>query len=216
MRFSNVGGAKAKNHSFQCGFQMWEEPRPKTAVFSQKPWCSAWFSNVGGAKAKSTVLGQKPQFSVRFSNVGGAKAKNCNFQPKTAVFNTKNSGFQKWEEPSQKPWVFAKNCGFQCGFQLWEEPSQKLQFLAENCSFQCGFQLWEEPRSKTAKNHSFQPKTAVFSVVFNCGRSQGLKLPKTGFQFGFQPKTVDLTLKSMVFIKNHGFQPKTMFFADSV
>ena len=71
--------------------------------------------------------------------------------------------------------------------------------------------------SKTAKNCSFWLKTTVFSVVFNCGRSQCLKTAKNcSFQFGFQPKNVDLTLKSMVFIKNHGFQPKSMFFADSV
>ena len=76
-----------------------------------------------------------------FSNVGGAKARNCGFQPETEVFSTKNCGFQKWEEPSQKPWFLAENRGFQCGFQLWEEPSQKPQFLAENHGFQCGFQF---------------------------------------------------------------------------
>ena len=59
-------------------------------------------------------------------------------------------------------------------------------FAAENRGFQCGFQMWEEPRPKTvvfsqkpqfsARNCGFQPETAVFSVVFKCGRSQGQKL----------------------------------------
>ena len=133
----------AKNQFSLCGFQMWEEPRPKTAVFSTKN-CSF---------QKWEEPSQKLWFSVWFSNVGGAKAKNHSFQPKTVVFSTKNCGFQKWEEPSQKP-----------------------QFLAENLAvfsvvFNCGRSL--------VKKRGFQVKTAVFSVVFNCGRSQGLKLPKT-------------------------------------
>ena len=43
-----------------CGFQMGEEPKPKTTVFGRK----------------TVVFGRKLQFSVWFSNVGGAKAKN--------------------------------------------------------------------------------------------------------------------------------------------
>ena len=90
VQFSNVGGAKAKNHGF------WQ----KTVVFSQKPQFSVWFLNVGGAKAKKHGFQPKLQFSVQFSNVGGAKAKNCSFRPKTTVFDLspthfiENRGFQ--------------------------------------------------------------------------------------------------------------------------
>ena len=70
MWFSIVGGAKAENHGFQCGFQKWEEQ------------------------------GQKPQFSALKTAVfksGRSLVKNCGFWPKTAVFSVV---FQKWEEPS--------------------------------------------------------------------------------------------------------------------
>ena len=94
---SNVGGAKAKNHGFwpknhgfQCGFQIWEEPKPKTTVFGQKLQFPA--SKTAVFKSEMSLVdncGFQPKtmvFSVVFK-CGRSQGKNCCFWLKTAVFD---------------------------------------------------------------------------------------------------------------------------------
>ena len=173
-----------------CGWKprfsiKWVGLRSKTAVFS-----------VVFKSRRSQD--QKPQFSAKKLRF---LIKWVGLRSKTVVFSVV---FKSRRSQDQKPQFLAENCGFQCSFQMWEEPrpksmvfgqkpwiavfksgrsqglklpkttvfGQKLQF------FQCGFQMWEEPKTK---NHSFWPKTMVFSAVFKSGRSsfQRSKTPKT-------------------------------------
>ena len=145
--FSQKPQVLAKNCSFLCGFQMWEEPKPKTTVFSWKLWFSVWFLNVGGAKAKNRGFWPKTVFSVVFK-CGRSQSQKPWFLAKTAAKNHGfQCGFQMWEEPKPKTAVSSLK---NRGFQNWEEPSWKLQFSAKNRGFLCGFQMWEEPRPKNA------------------------------------------------------------------
>ena len=66
----------------------------------------------------------------------------------------------------------------------------------------------------TVKNCGFQPKTAVSSVVFNCGGSQGRKpqflAENCSFQCGFQ-LWEEPRQKLQFLAKNHGFGQKLWF-----
>ena len=121
----------AKNCSFQCGFQMWEEPKLKTAVFSvvfksrrsqgQKPWFSAPKTAVfksGRSLVKNCSFYRKPQFSVWFSIVGGAKAKNCSFQPKTTVISVVFNCGRSQGLKLPKTMVFGRKLWFSVWFSI--------------------------------------------------------------------------------------------------
>ena len=130
-----------QKNSFQCGFQMWEEPRPKTMVFSQNLVFSAVFKCGRSQDQKLQFLAKNHSFQ-------------CSFQLKTVVFS---AVFKCGRSQGQ-------NHSFQCGFQMWEEPrpktvvfGQKLRFLAPKTK------VFKSGRSPV-KNHSFWPKTS-----FQCG-----------------------------------------------
>ena len=87
---------------------MGEEPKPKTAVFSPKPWF--WAKNCG-FWLKTTVFGRKLRFLCGFQmweepkpktavssvvfNFGGAKAKNRGFSAKNCSFQPQKLRFSK-------------------------------------------------------------------------------------------------------------------------
>ena len=118
-------------------------------------------------------MGEEPKpKTVVFSPKLWFWAKNCGFWLKTTVFGPKLQ-FSVWF--SNVGGAKAKNRSFQCGFQIWEEPKPKTAVFGQKLQFPASKTAVFKSETSLVDNCSFQPKTAVFSVVFKCGRSQGQK-----------------------------------------
>ena len=162
--------------------------------------------------------GWKPRFSIKWVELGQKpwfSVKNRSFQPKTAVFGL--GSYHIWKA-HWKPQFLAENCSFQLGSSTFENRSfwgWKLQFLAENHGFWLKTAVFSVVFNCGRSQGIKLPKTVVFSVVFsvvfNCDRSQGLKLPKTWFSVCFSDKNCGFDLRKHGFHQNHGFQPKPCF-----